>query len=115
MTSKEEKKLIKELIKNKKEEQKIINLLIKNIDKDEGCYEKFWKEGRVKAEPGYWALADLYIRQYLNNGGNGFGLKNVVKIYKFCVRNKPLLIKYGLVSADGNNLSGNKLWRNYDF
>ena len=64
---------------------------------------------------GKWTLADLFIRQYLNNGGDGFGMTQVEKMYHMLCINKDLIIKYDLVSKDGINNSGYTLWKNYGF
>ena len=62
-----------------------------------------------------WTLADLFIRQYLNNMCDGFGMSNVVDVYTYLVCNKVYLIRYNLVNKDGYNNSGYPLWKNYKF
>ena len=61
-----------------------------------------------------WTIADLFVRQELNNGCAGFGMENVHKVYKYLVKHKEELIKYNLLSKDGNNNFGFALWRNYN-
>ena len=62
-----------------------------------------------------WSFADLFIRQYLNNMVDGFGLKNVEDVYDYLVKNKDVLIKFNLVSKKAWNNSGFPLWEDYDF
>ena len=62
-----------------------------------------------------WTLADLFIRQYLNNMCDGFGLRGVYDVYHYLVSNKDYLIRYNLVSKDGFNNSGYQLWNDYNF
>lgn len=44
------------------------------------------------------SLADLYIRQRLNNGSDGFGMAKVGSIYKMLKDNKQLLLDNGMIS-----------------
>jgi hypothetical protein len=63
-----------------------------------------------------WTIADLFIRQLLNNGGDGFGLKNVEYVYHdIILPNKDLFIKERMVSKVGKNNSGFSLWEDYNF
>ena len=62
-----------------------------------------------------WSVADLFIRQHLNNGCDGFGLKNVNDVYEYLVSNKATLLFNHLVSEAGYNNSGFPLWKDYDF
>ena len=62
-----------------------------------------------------WTLADLFIRQYLNNGCDGFGLKNVKNVFEYLIKKKDDLIKFNLVSKDGYNNSGYPLWKDFAF
>jgi hypothetical protein len=63
-----------------------------------------------------WTIADLFIRQLLNNGGDGFGLKNVGFVYfDIILPNKDLLIKEKMISKTGKNNSGFILWEDYNF
>lgn len=63
----------------------------------------------------YWTMADLFIRQWLNNGGNGFGMVNVDYMYSLLKEHKDLLIKENMVSKRGANNSGFPLWNDYNF
>jgi hypothetical protein len=63
-----------------------------------------------------WSMADLFIRQLLNNGGDGFGLENVEYVYHdIILPHKDLLIKEKMVSKMGKNNSGFSLWEDYNF
>ena len=62
-----------------------------------------------------WTLSDLFIRQYLNNLVDGFGMVNVMGVYQYLCKHKDLLIEYNMVSKDGWNNSGLTLWENYNF
>ena len=74
-------------------------------------------EGGVPVHPTNkkWSIADLFIRQFLNNGCDGFGLKNVDKVYFYLLQQKSLLIKHSLISKNGYNNSGWPLWKDYNF
>ena len=61
------------------------------------------------------SLADLYIRQRLNNGSDGFGMENVAYVYKMLKDNKQLLLDNGMISKTWINNSGFWLRDNYDF
>ena len=61
-----------------------------------------------------WTFADLFIRRFLNDGCDGYGLKNVVKVYRFLCKNKQLLIKHNMISKRGVSNFGFVLWTNYD-
>jgi len=63
----------------------------------------------------HWTLADLFVRQYLNNGDDGFGMVNVEEMYHFICDNKQLLIDNNMLSDYGRNNSGIPLWDNHDF
>ena len=62
-----------------------------------------------------WTLADLFIRQELNNGCDGFGMVNVRKMFNLLSKHKQLLIDNDMLSKDGYNNSGFPLWKNHDF
>ncbi len=62
-----------------------------------------------------WTIADLFIRQFLNNCCDGFGMRNVEKMYYFLLKHKSDLIKYNLISKNGYNNSGYPLWSDYNF
>jgi hypothetical protein len=62
-----------------------------------------------------WTLADLFIRQLLNNGGDGFDMSKVRQMYKLLCQYKQLLIDNNMVSEKAWNNSGYSLWEGYDF
>ena len=61
-----------------------------------------------------WTIADLFVRQYLNNGSDGFGMENVAKVYEYLVKHKEELMEYDLLSKEGTNNFGFTLWNDYD-
>ncbi len=63
----------------------------------------------------YWTIADMIIRQKLNNNGAGFGIVRVHEGYKFIKQHKQELIKLDMISKDGVNNAGFTLWRDYNF
>ena len=85
----------------------IINFMLSNYDYE--GEKVFTVNGKI------WTLADLFIRQFLNNMCDGFGLLNVYEVYNYLVLNKEYLIRYDLVSKDGFNNSGYPLWKDYNF
>jgi hypothetical protein len=62
-----------------------------------------------------WSIADLFIRQWLNNGSDGFGMKNVKNMYEYLRGRREELIEYNLLSEEGRNNSGILLWSDYNF
>ena len=89
----------------------IIKRLLDNCeDKEEMGKEKYYNVNIHS-----WTIVDLFIRQYLNNGGDGFGMINVEEIYLWLRRIKKSLIKHNLLSKQGINNSGCSLWVNYKF
>jgi hypothetical protein len=94
--------------------KKIIETLLKDImskeDKKEYAKEIYHTENPTK-----YTIADLYIRQFLNNGADGFGMTRVSENYTFLKSIKQKLIAYKLVSRNAYNNSGFPLWNNYDF
>mgnify|MGYP006138654239 CR=1 FL=1 len=85
----------------------IMDTLIKNTD---DCVQLLSKP-TDKA----WSLPDLFIRQYLNNMVDGFGLSNVYEMYMYLLSKKNTLIELGMISTEGWNNSGYPLWTNYNF
>jgi|TARA_B100001094_G_C18071017_1_gene740010 hypothetical protein len=63
----------------------------------------------------YWTLADLFIRQWLNNKCDGFGMNNVEAMFNLLSKHKQLLIDNNMLSKDGRNNSGFPLWNDYEF
>mmetsp|Transcript_40032 Transcript_40032/g.78223 ORF Transcript_40032/g.78223 Transcript_40032/m.78223 type:complete len:107 (+) Transcript_40032:99-419(+) len=93
--------------------QEIIDTLLENCEEEtkiEMSQEKFHSPNGNN-----WTIADLFLRQFLNNMVDGFGMKNVYEMFGYLVENKRALKKYDLVSRDGYNNSGFPLWKNYDF
>ena len=62
-----------------------------------------------------WTLADLFARQLLNNGGDGFDMVNVRQMYEMLCQNKQLLLDNNMISKVGRNNSGYPLWEDYNF
>lgn len=62
-----------------------------------------------------WSIADLFIRQWLNNMSDGFDMVRVKEMYRMLCDNKHVLIDNNLVSRDAQNNSGFPLWKDYDF
>ena len=92
---------------------KIMKFLFKHMDKKT---RDDYKDPRThKANDKQWTPADLFIRQYLNNLSDGFGMKQVVKVYEFLCKHKTELIGFNLVSKNGVNNCGYDLWKDYDF
>jgi hypothetical protein len=60
-------------------------------------------------------MGDLFIRQWLNNGSDGFDMVNVEYVYKVLKEHKDLLIKENMVSKIGFNNSRFPLWNDYNF
>jgi hypothetical protein len=93
--------------------EQIIKKLLKDLDIE--MKEIYSKEENQTVNDERWTLADLFIRQWLNNGSNGFGMKRVKANYEWLKTIKSELIKYNLISKDGFNNSGFPLWENYNF
>lgn len=62
-----------------------------------------------------WSLPELFIRQYLNNCCDGFGLKNVERMYDFIKRHKDIVVREKMIHEKGWNNSGYILWEDYEF
>ena len=93
------------------EKKEIIKKLLKYFDDK----NEFSKEIYHTVNDEKYTLADLVIRQYLNNGGNGFGMVNVENNYFWLKEIKDDLIKHNLVSESAKNNFGFPLWENYNF
>lgn len=89
---------------NKKQE--IIDYLKTNITPDS------WSE--IEPTEKNWSIADLFLRQYLNNMCDGFGMKNVCEVYDYLCEIKSDLIKFNLISKEGWNNSGYPIWDNFE-
>ena len=88
---------------------KLINYMLSNCDESGVGGKLTYTVNDTK-----WTLADLFVRQYLNNMCDGFGLSNVYEVYKYLVEHKQDLIRYNLLSKDGRNNSGYPLWKDYN-
>ena len=93
--------------------QAIIAYLLKNCEND-GEKPKYSDPKFHEVNRENWTIADLFIRQHLNNGSDGFGMMNVAKVYKYLVGHKEELIECNLLSKDGINNFGFTLWTNYN-
>lgn len=62
-----------------------------------------------------WTIVDLFLRQYLNNMSDGFGMKNVFVVFDYLVTVKDQLIEHNLISKEAWNNSGCPLWGEYHF
>jgi len=98
---------------NKKTKNEIIEYLLSNCEDSHRILMKDKKFHSVNDEK--WTIADLFIRQELNNACDGFGMKNVNEVFCYLVENKEQLIEYDLLSKKGFNNCGYPLWKNYDF
>jgi len=90
-----------------------IKYLLENCD--EWLREDIKKNKKHYADEKHWSIADLFLRQFLNNCCDGFGLNNVVKVYKYILKHKEYLTDKGFISMNGWNNSGYPLWKDYDF
>lgn len=91
----------------------LIDYLIKNVSND--LKDEYKKPIYHEVNEEKWTLAELFIRQHLNNNCNGFGMKNVSKVYDYLKTIKNDLISWNLISEKGFNNSGFTLWKNYNF
>jgi hypothetical protein len=91
--------------------QQIIETLLENCEKSHR--ERMELDRYHSVNDNSWTIADLFIRQWLNNGSDGFGMNNVRKMYAYLVDCKTELIQYNLLSKDGKNNSGWPLWNHY--
>tara|TARA_R100000008_G_scaffold75864_1_gene55325 strand:+ start:1963 stop:2271 length:309 start_codon:yes stop_codon:yes gene_type:complete len=89
--------------------EKLIEKLRANYEEDDE------EEVPVHTNETYWTLADLFARQWLNNGWDGFGMVNVEKMYNLLCEHKQLLIDNDMISRNARNNSGFPLWKNYNF
>jgi hypothetical protein len=89
----------------------LVAIMVENLDKEE--YKDL---PPILENDKEWSMADLFIRQFLNNGADGFGLENVEYVYHdLLLPHKDLLIKEKMVSKNGKNNSGFSLWEDYNF
>tara|TARA_B100000401_G_scaffold134547_1_gene89111 strand:- start:7459 stop:7890 length:432 start_codon:yes stop_codon:yes gene_type:complete len=85
----------------------IMDILKRNTD---GTFQ-----ARAHSTEKNWSLADLFVRQYLNNLTDGFGMYNVEEMYMYLRAVKDKLIQFDMISKDGFNNSGYPLWKDYNF
>lgn len=69
----------------------------------------------IEVNDKHWTLADLFARQWLNNGWDGFGMVNVEQMYNLLCEHKQLLIDNDMISEAAQNNSGYPLWDGYNF
>ena len=93
--------------------KEIIDELITNCDEE--TQAKMRLEIHHSVNNDQWTIAELFIRQWLNNQCDGFGMKNVRKMYEYLCGRKTELIEYNLVGPYGRNNSGFTLWNDYEF
>jgi hypothetical protein len=87
--------------------EQLVKLMSENIKQDDRT--------PITIHEDYWTMADLFIRQWLNNGSDGFDMVNVEHVYDILVNHKDLLISENMVSKSGLNNSGFPLWVDYNF
>jgi hypothetical protein len=88
--------------------EELVKELRMNYD-DDGRYVP------IEVHDEQWTLVDLFARQWLNNGCDGFGMVNVKKMYKLLCENKQLLIDNNMISKEARNNFGFPLWEEYNF
>jgi hypothetical protein len=96
--------------KNKMEKEQLVKIMIDFLDK-----ETYKDLPPILENDKQWTMADLFIRQALNNGGSGFGLNSVNYVYAMLKGHKELLVKENMISKNGFNNSGFSLWEDYNF
>lgn len=89
--------------------KELIQFLFENLEDKE-----YYKNVKLKVNNGTWSLAELFIRQELNNGCDGFGLKNVTKVYVILKAHQKQLKRWKMIGRNGTNNSGHFLWNNYN-
>lgn len=93
------------------ESEKIIDHLLFNCD--DWLVKSITEKKSFYQNDKTWSLAELFIRQWKNNGGDGFGLHNVEEVYYYLVQHKKDLRTFNMISKQGHNNSGYPLWDNY--
>ena len=72
--------------------ENILAFLKSNIDKESmGKSPDDTDDPRIEK---FWTVADLFIRQYLNNACDGFGMENVEGIFEYLVTVKKELVDF---------------------
>ena len=94
---------------------KVVRNILRSCEKH--CEEEVFLTSpkTVYEDQSKWTIVDLFIRQFINNTCDGFGLYNVYKVYYYLMKHKEVLIKYDLVSEEGYNNARFHLWKNYEF
>lgn len=76
--------------------------------------DEYSKEAYSQVNTEVWTLADLLVRQWLNNGGDGFEMVNVQEGYMFVKEHKQELIDNNMLSKEGFNNAGFRIWDDYE-
>ena len=86
--------------------------LLKHYTPPEGCLMPLLmvREGDKRL-----TLAQLFIKQFLNSGCDGFGLRCVKTMYKLLCKNRDVVIKTKMIGPDLSNNAGYPLFSNYQF
>lgn len=76
-------------------------------------FGKDGKEYPARTSDDEWTLVEHFVRQYLNNGSDGFGMVNVEECFDYIMDNIDFIIEQDMISEKGWNKSGQELWSNY--
>lgn len=85
----------------------------RNNNRIDFIMEKDGKEYFPRVNDEEWTLVELFVRQYLNNGIDGFGMFNVEECFDYIMDNIDFIIEQDMISETGWNSSGQELWSNY--
>ena len=91
--------------------EEIIEKLLENCEADYS--DPKYRNVNSANDAVVWTLCDLFVRQWLNNGADGFGMINVEKMYELLVDNLDVLIENDMLNEDGYNNFGFPLWSEY--
>ena len=72
-------------------------------------------EAPIEVNDEQWTLADLFARQWLNNGWDGYGMVNVEEMYNLLCEHSEMLVEENMISERGYNNFGFPLWEDFDF
>ena len=72
-------------------------------------------EAPIEVNDEQWTLADLFARQWLNNGWDGFGMVNVEEMYNLLCEHSEMLVEENMISERGFNNFGFPLWEDFGF
>ena len=92
-----------------KTKEELLKPLLKNYTKLKG--EKIY----TTVNEDSWTLPELFIRQELNNGCDGFGMRKVNAMYDYIKANKEHFIAHNMIGKKGGNNVGFELWDDYMF